>query len=341
MPDKPINLFISHASEDKEAFVKGLADTLRANPKFDVWYDDYTLRLGDSLLESITKGLHSCDYGIVVVSPAFIPKRWTSNELNGLFALETKERKIILPIWHNVTEEQVLTFNAILADRKAIPSTKSLQEIVFAIEFATGVSQRMRELAKSSLEERAVQLKKQIIKTQLSKSFEGVELVKRNAAFVLDRFEQLITEEVQDAITIKLQRYDTPTDEFPWPCIVASGPYNTNIEVGYANKSANRIADNMLFTQMFNWNLDFPVGQKKGERRGGRLIHFLPEITAERDVRWRDEATDGPYLTGEQIAQRVVQYLLALAVSPHVGHQIVTRASPMLGERVSRAHETV
>jgi TIR domain len=142
MSKQPIKLFISHASEDKEAFVKGLAAALNANPKFDVCYDDYSLRLGDSLLESITKGLHSSDYGIVVVSPAFISKRWTSNELNGLFALEAKEHKIILPIWHNVDQEKVLAFNPILADRKAILSSKSLKEIVFAIESATGVSER-------------------------------------------------------------------------------------------------------------------------------------------------------------------------------------------------------
>jgi hypothetical protein len=57
MSEETTKLLISHVSEDKEAFVKGLADALNANPKFDVWYDDYSLRLGDSLLESITKGL--------------------------------------------------------------------------------------------------------------------------------------------------------------------------------------------------------------------------------------------------------------------------------------------
>jgi hypothetical protein len=47
-----------------------------------------------------------------------------------LFALETKERKKVLPIWHSVTHEQVLAFNPVPADRFAIPSTKSLAEIV-------------------------------------------------------------------------------------------------------------------------------------------------------------------------------------------------------------------
>jgi len=145
MPAQPIKLFISHASEDKKSFVKSLALSLRANPLFDLWYDEYSLRLGDSLSKSIAKGLRSCDYGVVVISPAFISKQWPANELAGLFALETKERTVLLPIWHKVTRENVLKFSPILADRIAIPSTKPLGEIVFAIEFAAGISQRIKE----------------------------------------------------------------------------------------------------------------------------------------------------------------------------------------------------
>jgi TIR domain len=118
MPDRPIKLFISHASEDKEAFVRRLANGLKKNPNFEVWYDEYSLRLGDSLSQSITKGLGSCDYGIVVLSPDFFSKKWPANEFGAMLSLETKERKILLPIWHNgVTHEQVLEFNPILADR--------------------------------------------------------------------------------------------------------------------------------------------------------------------------------------------------------------------------------
>jgi TIR domain len=176
MSEQPIKLFISHASEDKEAFVKGLAAALSSNAKFDVWYDEYSLRLGDSLLQSIGKGLRSCDYGIVVLSLAFFSKQWPANELAGLFALEKKERKTVLPIWHNVTHEQVLEFNPILADRFAVPSTKPLDEIVFAIEAATWGDQKAKELANPN-QEKALELKNQIldrqITKQLSNSFEG------------------------------------------------------------------------------------------------------------------------------------------------------------------------
>lgn len=53
---KGTDLFISHASEDKADFVKPLADEL-INLGVSVWYDEYTLRIGDSLRRSIDQGL--------------------------------------------------------------------------------------------------------------------------------------------------------------------------------------------------------------------------------------------------------------------------------------------
>ena len=62
------DVFICHASEDKDGFVRSLADTLRTN-HVDVWYDEFTLKVGDSLREAIDRGLTSSRFGIVVLSP--------------------------------------------------------------------------------------------------------------------------------------------------------------------------------------------------------------------------------------------------------------------------------
>jgi len=227
MAEQPIKLFISHASEDKAAFVKGLADALKANSKFAVWYDDYSLRVGDSLLQSISKGLRSCDYAIVVISPGFISKKWTNEELAACFALETTERKIILPIWHDVTEEDVRLYNPMLADRVALKSSQSLQAITSEIEAVTTYAQKAKQLANPSLKERAVDIRNQIIeretRNQFRNSSEGVQLVKKSVAFMFDRFEQLLREQVQDSLPIQIQRYEIPTHAFPWPCIIAEG----------------------------------------------------------------------------------------------------------------------
>jgi hypothetical protein len=67
------DVFISHASEDKEDFVRLLAERLRTHG-LRVWYDDFTLTVGDSLRRSIDRGLARSRYGIVVISPNFLRK---------------------------------------------------------------------------------------------------------------------------------------------------------------------------------------------------------------------------------------------------------------------------
>lgn len=47
--------FISHASEDKESLARPLAEKLR-DLGFSIWYDEFQLKVGDSLRRSIDKG---------------------------------------------------------------------------------------------------------------------------------------------------------------------------------------------------------------------------------------------------------------------------------------------
>src|ERR1043166_4069130 len=107
-------LFICHASEDQEDFVRPLAEALRKEYE-NVWYSEYELTLGDSLLQKIDQGLASCDFGVVVLSKPFFEKRWPRAELDGLFARETRARKVILPIWKDITEDEVKARSPILA----------------------------------------------------------------------------------------------------------------------------------------------------------------------------------------------------------------------------------
>src|SRR5712691_812752 len=100
--DQAWDLFISHASEDKKTFVEPLASALR-DFGVRVWYDDFTLNVGDSLSRSIDNGLSRSDFGLVVLSPAFFEKKWPEYELRGLTAKEIAGSKVLLPIWHNVS----------------------------------------------------------------------------------------------------------------------------------------------------------------------------------------------------------------------------------------------
>lgn len=126
----PHDIFISHAWEDKADFVEALAHTLRAAGA-EVWYDDFSLRPGDSLRRSIDKGLGSSRFGIVVLSTHFFKKEWPQKELDGLFQLESSGRSRILPIWHKVSKDEVASFSPTMADKLAFnTSTKSVEEIV-------------------------------------------------------------------------------------------------------------------------------------------------------------------------------------------------------------------
>lgn len=111
--------FISHASEDKSSFVLPLAEGLRKLGVI-VWFDGFTLRVGDSLSRSIDKGLAESKFGIVVLSKAFLAKRWTEYELRGLTSKEIAGEKVILPIWHGITHGELLQFSPSLADKYAL-----------------------------------------------------------------------------------------------------------------------------------------------------------------------------------------------------------------------------
>ena len=127
------DVFISHASEDKEALVRPLAVALRER-HISVWYDEFSLVVGDSLRESIDRGLALSRFGIVVLSPSFFAKRWPARELNGLVAREVAEdRSLILPIWHNIGRDQVVQASPPLADLVALSSGDGIQQLVDAL----------------------------------------------------------------------------------------------------------------------------------------------------------------------------------------------------------------
>ena len=53
---KQYDFFISHASEDKEGFVRQLVEALRSKD-VEFWYDEITIGWGDSLRRKIDQGL--------------------------------------------------------------------------------------------------------------------------------------------------------------------------------------------------------------------------------------------------------------------------------------------
>jgi hypothetical protein len=116
--DREYDVFISHSSEDKDEIVRPLAHALRQEG-LSVWYDEFELRIGDSLRQKIDKGLAKSRFGIVVLSRSFIKKGWTNYELDGIITKVVSGEQVLLPIWHNITKKEVVDFSPSLADKLA------------------------------------------------------------------------------------------------------------------------------------------------------------------------------------------------------------------------------
>lgn len=134
---KEIDLFICHATEDKDDFVRPLASTL-IGLGINVWYDEYSLKVGDSLRSSIDEGLSQSRYGLVIFSSFFFSKNWPQYELNGLITKEMSgQNKVILPIWHKITMNDVKKNSPSLADKVALNTAlMTIEEIAARIAIA-------------------------------------------------------------------------------------------------------------------------------------------------------------------------------------------------------------
>ena len=106
------------ASEDKDAVVRPLANAL-VQHGLRVWYDEFELKIGDSLRRKIDKGLANSRFGIVVLSRDFIKKGWTNYELDGIISKAVSGEQVMLPIWHEITKQEIIAYSPSLADKVA------------------------------------------------------------------------------------------------------------------------------------------------------------------------------------------------------------------------------
>ena len=138
------DVFVSHAWEDKESFVDEFVVELE-KLEIKVWYDRQRIKWGDSMRARIDDGLKKSRFGIVVISPDYIAdgKYWTKAELDGLFQLESINGKMLLPIWHNITKQQVMNYSPIIASKLAMTT---------AIMTAKEIASEMKELLADKVE---------------------------------------------------------------------------------------------------------------------------------------------------------------------------------------------
>ena len=118
--EKEYDVFVSHATEDKESFSDEFVQILQEEFKFKVWYDNVSIKWGDSIRTEIDRGLKKSKFGIVILSRSYIKKYWTNYELEGLFQREGNGGKLILPIWHDITKQEVQQFSPSLSGKMAM-----------------------------------------------------------------------------------------------------------------------------------------------------------------------------------------------------------------------------
>lgn len=117
--------FISYASEDTE-LASELVRSLEARG-LNIWYAPIDLKVGDKLLDSIEKGMKESMYGILLLSPAYLDKGWTKYEMDILLRDNIEKNRKILPIWHNVTKNEIEVNNSGLAGIVAIKSDAGIE----------------------------------------------------------------------------------------------------------------------------------------------------------------------------------------------------------------------
>jgi TIR domain len=118
--EKPV-AFISHDSRDKADIARPLAVSLQKK-LCPVWFDEFSLKVGDSLREKIEDGIRKCARSILILSPHFLSNQgWTKTEFAGIFTREILERRrVVLPVWCGVTAKDVFEYSPSLADVKGI-----------------------------------------------------------------------------------------------------------------------------------------------------------------------------------------------------------------------------
>jgi hypothetical protein len=117
--DREYDVFVAHANEDKGAIARPLAHALDERGLV-VWFDEFELRVGDSLRRKIDAGIARSRFGIVILSHSFFAKGWSQHELDGLVTMEVSGKQVILPLWHDISKDEVVSYSPSLADKVAL-----------------------------------------------------------------------------------------------------------------------------------------------------------------------------------------------------------------------------
>lgn len=137
------DVFISHASSDKENYVVKLKQSLD-KLKISIFYDTDTLEWGDYWKNKIWEGVSKAEFAIIVISENYFGREWTEKELYELLNRQNKNgQKTILPILHNITIEQLKEKYPAIAEIQSLDSSKYTCDEI-ALKFAAQLIKRLK-----------------------------------------------------------------------------------------------------------------------------------------------------------------------------------------------------
>ena len=138
-------MFISHANKDKEDLIEELYQSLQ-KLGISIFYDKESLEWGDNWKERILNGTKKAEFAIIVISENFFDREWTERELSEFLNRQNRNgQKLILPIIHNITNEQLKEKYPNVADIQAIDSKKYNCDQI-ALLFAKQLIKRLRTM---------------------------------------------------------------------------------------------------------------------------------------------------------------------------------------------------
>lgn len=124
MANQKPSFFISYDARTKESIARPIATRLNAKGE-RVWFDEFSLRPGDNIREAIENGLRQCEQCVLLVTKEFIQNEaWAKVEFDAIFSREVAEkRKLIIPVWVDVTRDEVSKFSLSLPNKYAVVCT--------------------------------------------------------------------------------------------------------------------------------------------------------------------------------------------------------------------------
>ena len=149
--DEPtFDVFLSHASEDKEQFVDALVKELK-NQGIVVWYDKDQIKVGDDIRIQMEQGISNSRHGVVVASPHFF-KYWPETELSALYSKRKRPGHAILPVILNLTQAELEDKSPFLGSLANLPASEGASKVAYALSEAIRDAKELKDTPEIEVE---------------------------------------------------------------------------------------------------------------------------------------------------------------------------------------------